>query len=73
MWKIKKIVSKGDYNYAVVPEHPSAIKGGYVLEHRIVRENYLGRLLDPSEVVHHCDGNKKHNTISNLELFLNKE
>jgi hypothetical protein len=38
MWKIQKLVSKGDYTYAKVPEHPSATKNGYVLEHRIVVE-----------------------------------
>ena len=45
VWKIRRIVSKGDYNYAVVPEHPNKTKFGYVLEHRIVMENHLGRLL----------------------------
>ena len=43
MWNIKKIVSKGDYLYALVPEHPKATKNGYVLLHRIVMENHLGR------------------------------
>lgn len=73
MWNIKKIVSKGDYNYALVPEHPNATKNGYVLEHRIVMENYLGRLLDKNEVVHHKDGNKKNNNIDNLEIMSQKE
>ena len=69
MWKIKKIVSKGEYNYAVVPEHPNATKNGYVLEHRIAMENHLGRLLNPDEVVHHINGNKKDNRIENLEVM----
>lgn len=46
MWKIEKIVSKGDYNYAVVPEHPFSTKNGYVLEHRVIMENHLKRLLN---------------------------
>lgn len=66
MWNVQKVVSKGDYNYAVVPEHPSATKNGYVLEHRIVVENHLGRLLDTNEVVHHINGDKKDNRIENL-------
>lgn len=53
MWKIEKIVKKGDYNYAVVKNHPHATKYGYVLHHRIVMENFLGRLLSPQEIVHH--------------------
>lgn len=69
MWNIQKIISKGDYNYVYVPEHPKATKNGYVLEHRIVVENNLGRLLNSDEVVHHKDGNKKNNDISNLEVM----
>lgn len=66
MWNIQRIVSKGDYNYAVVPEHPKRTTNNYVLEHRVVMENYLGRLLNDNEVVHHINGNKKDNRIENL-------
>lgn len=69
MWNIENIVSKGDYNYAVVREHPKATINGYVLHHRIVMENHLGRLLADSEVVHHKNNNKKDNDISNLEVM----
>lgn len=61
MWNIQKIVHKGDYDYAVVPEHPKAIKHGYVLLHRIVLENYLGRILDDGEISHHINEDKKNN------------
>ena len=74
LWEIEKIVSKGDYNYVVVKNHPNATKiGHYVLEHRIVMENYLNRLLENGEVVHHKDGNKKNNLVENLELMTNEE
>ncbi len=69
MWNIRKEVSKGDYIYAVVPEHPKATKNHYVLMHRVVMENFLGRMLKDNEVVHHIDHNKKNNDISNLELM----
>ena len=73
MWDVQKVVKKGDYEYAVVPDHPKATKvGHYVLLHRIVMENYLGRLLDDDEVSHHIDENKKHNEIENLELCLSR-
>lgn len=73
LWVIRKIVSKGDYNYAVVPEHPKATEYGYVLEHRIVAENHLGRMLKDNEIVHHINGNKKDNRIENLEVLDSKE
>lgn len=70
-WKIKSIAKQNDYNYALVEDHPNATKKGYVLEHRVVMENYLGRLLTNDEVVHHKDGNKRNNDINNLELMSN--
>ena len=68
-WNIRKVISKGDYVYALVPEHPNATKSGYVLMHRIIMENHLGRLLNANEVVHHKDHNKKNNSIENLEVL----
>ena len=35
-------------------------------EHRVVAEQMLGRPLLPGEVVHHIDGNKRNNAMSNL-------
>lgn len=70
MWKIKKLVFKGDYIYAVVPNHPKATKyGKYVLFHRVIMENYLHRLLEDDEVVHHINHDRYDNRLSNLELM----
>lgn len=69
MWKILSVASKGDYNYARVPDHPRATSTGYVLEHRVVVENALGRLLSDNEIVHHLDENKKNNRLDNLEVM----
>lgn len=41
----------------------------YQLEHRIVMEKHIGRKLKYEERIHHIDGNKKNNDISNLVLF----
>lgn len=67
--KYWKTIKKGDYLYAKVPNHPNATKNGYVLEHRVVMEEFLGRYLSKSEVVHHKDGNKHNNDITNLEIM----
>lgn len=55
------------------PEHPSANQHGYVNEHRVVMEEYLGRLLTDSENVHHRNGNRQDNRIENLELWVTKQ
>ena len=73
MWNIEKVISKGDYNYALVRNHPNATKNGYVLLHRIIMENHLGRLLNTDEVVHHLNHNKKDNRLENLQILSNKE
>lgn len=74
MWNIKKVVSNGDYNRAVVPDHPHANENDYVLHHRVVVENDAGRVLDPeNEVVHHINGDTKDNRIENLEVLTREE
>ena len=41
--------------------------------HRVVMEKALGRKLDYSEVVHHIDGDKWNNDISNLQVLSRSE
>lgn len=43
-------------------------KDGLIDEHRLVMQNHLGRKLSSDEIVHHIDGNKSNNSISNLEI-----
>lgn len=69
-----KKVEQGDgYMLVYCPEYPSAKPNGYVLEHRLVMANYLGRPLKQEEHVHHINGNKKDNRIENLEIVSNAE
>ena len=70
MWNIKRFVYKGNYIYAVVPDHPKATKNGYVLFHRIIMENKIGRLLEKREQVHHINGDTYDNRQENLEIMM---
>ena len=45
------------------------INGKNVFEHRIVMEKHLGRNLEPFEIIHHRDGNRLNNSISNLKVM----
>lgn len=50
------------------------LKGkGVVDEHRYIMQKHLGRRLSFNEVVHHKDGNKRNNSIENLELISRSE
>lgn len=42
-------------------------------KHRIIVEEYLGRNLRDDEVVHHIDGDKRNNSISNLVVVTRAE
>jgi hypothetical protein len=40
----------------------------WVREHILIIENFIGRKLNKGEVVHHIDGDKHNNDVSNLDL-----
>lgn len=68
-WKGGRIRDKkSGYIRTYCPDHPKAIKG-YVREHVLVMEKYLGRYLKSGEVVHHINGIGDDNRIENLMLF----
>jgi len=57
------------YIMRLVNHHPHETKRGYVPEHRLMMEQRLKRFLIPRvELVHHIDGNRSNNELSNLKL-----
>lgn len=59
-----------DYKYA----RPSKYGGYYWAdEHTAVMQEYLGRRLTSDEVVHHIDGDKTNNALSNLVVLTVEE
>ena len=69
-WKGGKHKDKDGYIYIYSLDHPFKNKQGYVFEHRLVMEQFLGRYLQSVEVVHH-EGEKDDNRIEKLKLFAN--
>ncbi len=71
-WRGGRCQRKSGYVLIKTYGHPLAQRYGYVLEHRLVMEKFLGRYLTKKEVVHHINNIKNDNRIENLILFNNE-
>ena len=70
-WKGGRCRSHGYIKIAVEDDHllaPERDKDGYVLEHRSVMAEMIGRPLYSFETVHHKDGQHDNNAADNLQL-----
>lgn len=65
----QRIKTTDGYYALFMPDHPNANRCGYVLEHRYIMSEHIGRPLKPEEVVHHRNENRMDNNLDNLELI----
>lgn len=57
------------YFYFIDKNHPLANKSGKVYYHRHLISLSLNRWIKSNEIVHHINGNKQDNTLTNLQLM----
>lgn len=68
-WNSGRIIDSEGYPLVRVgKDHPLADPNGYCREHVLVMSSYLGRPLEPGELVHHKDEDKQDCRIENLDL-----
>lgn len=72
-WKGGKRKTGLGYIQVLCSDHPYSTKQGYVMEHRLVMEEHLGRYLEPEEMVHHLNGKRGDNRLENLEASTRSE
>lgn len=68
-FKTGRYVTQQGYILVLKHDHPNKTKEGYMMEHRLVMEQHLGRYLTSEEEVHHINGIKSDNRIENLQLI----
>lgn len=66
---IPSVTQFGYLSVLVGKDYPGANRGGRIFVHRKVMQEHLGRPLLKHENVHHINGDKKDNRLSNLELW----
>lgn len=63
------VEARGYVRQWVGKSHPASNATGYAYLHRLVMAKHLGRDLRAHENVHHKNGNKRDNSLENLELW----
>lgn len=73
-WKGGESIHKSGYIMIRLKsnEFPNKI-GRYVMKHRFIMEEYLGKKISKNQDVHHINGDKQDNRIQNLIVLTKKE
>lgn len=68
-WRGGVVAQPSGYVYEFAPDHPHRTNDGYVMQHRLVMERAIGRVLSPAEQVHHINHVRNDNRLENLRLM----
>lgn len=68
-WNNGRSITTQGYVEVLCPNHFNPGRRGYKLEHRLVMEQFLNRPLLKREHVHHINGDKLDNRITNLKVI----
>lgn len=72
VWKVKGDTKDNGFGYILEfdPDNPASNGDGWIMQHRRVMSEHLGRPLERFENVHHKNGKRDDNRIENLELWV---
>ncbi|WAA19804.1 HNH endonuclease [Gordonia phage Kabocha] len=77
VWEVREATGSyvNDAGYVLVyePDRPDAQISGWMMEHRKVMADFLGRPLRENENVHHRNGVRHDNRLENLELWVSSQ
>jgi len=71
-WKGGRFKCRDGYINIWAPDHPHTKTNQYILEHRLIVEENIGRYLGKDELVHHINGIRDDNRIENLIILTRK-